>query len=130
MPLCQSYGFAETCGFVCAQALDDRSESAGAPLDGTTIDIDVDNENEVVVRGSVVCSTLIDEGYVVAEDFEELALQKAGDAILDDGAFGSGTGGRLDGTRLVPLPWGRRSDELMADVSQVFVLIVVFFFSC
>jgi chromosome segregation ATPase len=125
VPVAQLFGWIETTALATAQDpahADD--DDAGTPLDGTTIEIDADANNEVIVAGPHVNPNLMDESYLAEEAFNEMAATRALDMSLDTDRRASGTFGSLTARgALVPMPWWRADDRLdpdaMIDVLRV-----------
>jgi long-subunit acyl-CoA synthetase (AMP-forming) len=120
LPASHTFGWPETCGLATAQRIGESDDDdAGAALPGLTINVEVDAESTVVVRGAMVCSSVGALGYVATAADSDVGVRTAAAAMRDDGTLVTHTAGRLDDARLVPMTWGRRSDEIEVDAGEV-----------
>jgi hypothetical protein len=86
------------------------------PLDDTTLEIDAEAANEVIVTGAHVNGALMDESYLASDENNEFAATRALDMSLDADRRATGTFGALNAHgALVPMPWWHDADRLDPD---------------
>jgi hypothetical protein len=119
VPIVQLFGWIETAALGTVQRLEHagvNNDDAGAALDDTTLEIDAEAANEVIVTGAHVNGALMDESYLASDENNEFAATRALDMSLDADRRATGTFGALNAHgALDPMPWWHEADRLDPD---------------